>query len=232
MKDRRFFYNEFATKFDSRMNRYDVSRRVEIVFNKLLGEEDLKNRSLLDAGCGTGWFSKRASELGADVVSLDIGKSLLNEVKKKCDSKLIVGDVLNLEFKDKSFDVVVSSEVIEHTLEPRKAVKEIVRVTKDKGIIVLTTPNKFWYFSAVLADKCNLRPYKGLENWVGYFELKKWLIQEGCTIEKHIGFHLAPIFFNRIFHPFLRYMDRFGCRIGFLMLNTAIKCRKSNHLSI
>jgi ubiquinone/menaquinone biosynthesis C-methylase UbiE len=125
MKDRRFFYNEFATKFDSRMNIYDVSRRVEIVFNELLGEEDLKNRALLDAGCGTGWFSKRASELGADVVSLDIGKSLLKEVKKKCDSKLIVGDVLNLEFKDKSFDFVVSSEVIEHTLEPRKAVKEI-----------------------------------------------------------------------------------------------------------
>lgn len=226
MQDKRFFYEEFAGEFDNRMNMYDTLRRVEIIFDELLENEDFKNRSLLDAGCGTGWFSRRACELGADVVSLDIGKSLLEEVKKKCNSKVLVGDVLSLQFKDNSFDFVVSSELIEHTSDPRRAVKEIVRVTKQNGFIVLTTPNKIWQFSIVIANCFNLRPYKGLENWVGYFELKNWFIQEGCIIEKHKGFHLAPLFFTRASYPFLRYMDRFGSEIGFVMLNTAVKCRK------
>ena len=44
--------------FDKAMNMYDTRKRVQVVFNELL-HEDITGKKLLDAGCGTGWFSQR-----------------------------------------------------------------------------------------------------------------------------------------------------------------------------
>ena len=60
------FYDHFADQFDSKMNMYDTNKRLKIIFEELLCE-DLHNKKVLDAGSGTGWFSKKACELGADV---------------------------------------------------------------------------------------------------------------------------------------------------------------------
>ena len=76
-----YFYESFADQFDSKMNMYDTNKRISVVYNELLIEE-LTGKTLLDAGCGTGWFSKVACGRGADVTSMDLGPNLLNEVKK------------------------------------------------------------------------------------------------------------------------------------------------------
>ena len=220
------FYDEFADEFDEKMYMYDTNKRIEIIFDDLLIDEDLAGKTVLDAGCGTGWFSQRAYEIGARVTALDVGEKLLSKVRQKCDVTTIVGDILKLDFPDNSFDYVISSDVIEHVTNPGEAVKELVRVVKKNGIIALTTPNRIWYFSIWLANKLNLRPYKGLENWAGYYELKKWFLFEDCEILIHKGFHIGPLFFSGIFFPFLRFMDNFGDYIGFIMLNTAIKVKK------
>lgn len=47
------------------MNRYDLERRLQIVFDRLLAGVDLEGKNLLDAGCGTGFFSVQAALLGA-----------------------------------------------------------------------------------------------------------------------------------------------------------------------
>jgi len=86
--EKSYFYNTFADQFDSKMNMYDTNKRLHIIFNQLL-PESLKGKSVLDAGCGTGWFSKKAEEQGAKVTSLDIGYNLLRIVRNKCDSTLV-----------------------------------------------------------------------------------------------------------------------------------------------
>jgi 2-polyprenyl-3-methyl-5-hydroxy-6-metoxy-1,4-benzoquinol methylase len=225
-KGSEFFYEQFASEFDSKMNMYDTLRRVYLIFNEILDGVDLKGKKILDAGSGTGWFSKKAFERGAEVTALDVGEKLLAKVKEKCNVRTVVGDILKLDFETDSFDFVICSEVIEHTLNPRQAVKEIVRVTKKSGTIVLTTPNKLWYFSVWIANKLNLRPYKGIEDWVAYYKLRKWFVEENCEVLEQRGFHIAPLLFMPLFHPLLEFMDKFGDFLGPVMLNTAIKCKK------
>lgn len=223
-KDKMFFYENFADQFDSKMNMYDTNKRVQVIFDELL-TEDITGKTLLDAGCGTGWFSKRACEKGAKVVSMDLGEGLLAQVAKKCDSERVVGSILEIPFPDNSFDYVVSSEVIEHTPDPKKAIQELYRVLKPGGVMVLTTPNKFWYFSLRIANALNLRPYQGLENWTGWREMKRHVQGTGFTIEKMVGVHLFP-FVVSLFNPILNFFHRFNKSLGSVMVNIAVKASK------
>lgn len=219
-----FFYDRFAEQFDDKMNMYDTNRRLQVIFEELL-TEDLREKALLDAGSGTGWFSREAIVRGAKVVSLDVGENILAQVAKKCDSKRIVGSVLDIPFEDEHFDVVLSTEVIEHSPDPKKAVQEMHRVLKKKGILVLTVPNKVWHPAIAIANKLKLRPYEGYENWVGWFELQRWLNEIGVSIVRIKGLHLLPFIFS-FTYKLLKYMDRFGEVIGPVMLNTCVKAVK------
>lgn len=220
-----FFYDRFANEFDSHMNRYDLNKRLRILFEELLTPGEIAGKDLLDAGCGTGWFSQKAFELGANVTSLDVGDNLLNEVKAKCNSKLVKGDVCAMEFDDNMFDYVIATEVIEHTSSPRQAIKEMHRVLKPNGVILLTVPNKIWHFSVSVANALKLRPYEGYENWVGWFELKRWLNDIGFDICKMYGFHVLP-FVSPILYPIIDYFDKFR-RLGPAMINIAVKGTKT-----
>lgn len=220
-----FFYEtSFADQFDEKMNKYDLQKRLSVVYDELL-TEDLQNKTLLDAGCGTGWFSKAAASRGAIVTSMDLGENLLREVAKKCDTKRVPGSILQMPFSNDTFDYVVCSEVIEHVPEPAQAIKEIYRVLKPGGTLVLTTPNRFWYFSLVIANFLKIRPYQGLENWLGYRELRKEVESTGFTVEKMHGIHLFP-FILSFLNPVLDYFHRYKELLGPVMVNSAIRCKK------
>lgn len=219
------FYDRFATEFDAKMNRYDTEKRLRIVFDELL-TDSLTGKLLLDAGCGTGWFSRRASDRGARVVSLDIGPNLLREVRKKTDSMLVAGTSMKLCFPDGTFDCVVSSEMLEHTPSPETAFRELARVLKPGGILIITTPNRAWHFSVVAANALNLRPYEGFENWVRWSDLTRWSRATSLRNVSMSGFHLIP-FQLPLLHPFIDFCDRFGDSwLGRLMINIALKARK------
>lgn len=220
------FYDTIADRFDDIMNRYDVHRRIDTIYDVLLGAYDLTGRTLLDAGCGTGWFSAAARERGAVVTALDIGPRLLEQVRRKCDAKTVVGDVMNLEFRDDTFDVIVSSECIEHTTDPRRAVSELIRVCKPGGLIALTCPNRHWQWACTLANALRLRPYEGLENWPSWKELRRWITEGGATIRSMRGIHLFP-FQIRMLHPLLRRLDAFGDVLGPWCVNQAVLAIKS-----
>lgn len=218
------FYESFAGSFDSRMNMYDTNKRLDVVFNELL-TEDIRNMKVLDAGCGTGWFSKIAVDRGGMVTSMDLGENLLSKVAMKCNSERVVGSILEIPFPDNFFDIVISSEVIEHVPDQYKAMQELFRVLKPGGIMVLTTPNKLWYFAVWIGNTFKLRPYQGLENWSGWFEMKRKLSKIGFTKLQMIGIHLFP-FVSKIFYPLLDFFHRFNSFLGPVMLNIAVKAKK------
>ena len=225
LKAKIYFYNSIAGQFDSRMNMYDAKKRIVVFFDELLGHEQLRGKKLLDAGCGTGWFSKAAVERGALVTSFDIGENLLAEVKKKCESNRVLGSVLEMPFASDSFDYIVSSEVIEHVVEPYTAIREMFRVLKPGGLMILSTPNKIWKWTLFVANLFNLRPYQGLENWSGWRQLKKELLASGFEIEKMEGIHLVP-FVHPLTYPVNNFFHRFNSALGPLMVNIAVRCKK------
>jgi ubiquinone/menaquinone biosynthesis C-methylase UbiE len=226
VSEKGLFYDRFASEFDRKMNMYDTEKRVRVVFERLLGKGEVKGKKLLDAGCGTGWFSARAVELGAAVTSLDVGENLLKEVKKKCVSTRVVGDVTALEFVDGSFDVIVSSDVIEHTPDPSRAISEMARVLKKGGVLALTVPNNRWHFAVSVGNALKLRPYQGYENWVGWGQLKRELEKNGLAVERQLGFHLVP-FVVKALYPLIDYFDRYGeSPLGRFMVNIGVRARK------
>lgn len=220
-----YFYDTIADRFDRIANPYDVGRRLEIVFEELLANEDLAHRSLLDVGCGTGWFSQRAAERGARVTALDIGTALLAEVRRKVRPALVAADACALPFRDAAYDVVLSSECIEHTLDPHRALAEMCRVTRPGGLLLVTVPNRLWRFSATVAAALKLRPYEGYENWLGWREMRAAVEAAGLSIVAMRGFHLAPPLVRPSW-PLLRAADRFGAALGPLMLNIALLARR------
>jgi 2-polyprenyl-6-hydroxyphenyl methylase/3-demethylubiquinone-9 3-methyltransferase len=187
-----FFYESFAREWDSQMNMPELTKRLRLVFGGLLEEAEVRGKDVLDAGAGTGWFSRGLTHWGGRVTSLDVGPELMDQVRRKCDSRLVVGSVLDLPFPDASFDVVFSTEVIEHTTEPRRAVSELCRVLRPAGVLVLTVPNRAWHWAVRAANSLRVRPYRGYENWVGYGELASWARGQGLVVRRQFGFNLLP----------------------------------------
>ena len=103
-----------------------------------------KNLRVLDLGCGDGTTAIPEAKLGADVLGVDIAKNLVeagnNRVKHEGLSNISFqeGDATNLsELKDQSFDLVVSIFGAMFAPKPYDVAKEMVRVTKPGGRIVM-----------------------------------------------------------------------------------------------
>jgi len=99
----------------------------------------------LDAGCGAAHgVYLLASDCHA-VIGIDISVTALTYARRYHSGdniEFLAQDATNLGFKSETFDVVLSFEVIEHLKSHRAYLREIRRVLKDGGILLISTPNK------------------------------------------------------------------------------------------
>jgi ubiquinone/menaquinone biosynthesis C-methylase UbiE len=227
--EKEYFYSMVAEKFDDLMDPYDLKQRISIVFDQLL-PEDINGKYLLDLGCGNGWFSRNALERGARVTSLDISFGMLMQARLKGCDQPVNGSALELPLPMNQFDIVISSEMIEHTPDPRKAVLEIARVLKPDGVIILTCPNKTWQWLVNLGSWLKIRPFQGIENFPTFTELEQYFFSGQLEIHEHIGFHPWP-FQIRFLNALSEAADRrFGRAMwGRYMINQAIRASKSSN---
>ena len=121
--------------------------------------ESLKNKWVLDAGCGAGRFAEIALKAGAHVVAIDYSnavdaaKSNLSQFEKL---HLIQADIYNLPFRKESFDYVYSLGVLQHTPNVEKAFKSLVPLIKPGGSICT---DYYWKrFRTLLHSKYLFRP--------------------------------------------------------------------------
>ena len=111
---------------------------------------------LLDLGCGAGRHSFEAIKRGYSVVSADLDDAVLKDVAVWGSALLEEGEAppeaahscvnasaLELPFADASMDVVIASEVLEHIIDDEDALREIARVTKPGGSVVVTVPRRW-----------------------------------------------------------------------------------------
>jgi 2-polyprenyl-3-methyl-5-hydroxy-6-metoxy-1,4-benzoquinol methylase len=209
MDNQRFFYDTIADRFDELHNTYDLSRRLSIVFEELL-PFDIRGLKGLDLGCGSGWFSKKALERGIQLTSLDISQNLARITQKRTSSNAVVADAVSLPFSENSFDIIISSEMIEHLGDVEHGIREISRVLSPGGILVLTTPNRHWLWLVNFATRLKLRPYEGFENFLRFDELSQLIEKYSLEIKFHIGFHPWPFQIKPLQKLSLRVDKRFG----------------------
>jgi 2-polyprenyl-3-methyl-5-hydroxy-6-metoxy-1,4-benzoquinol methylase len=211
----RNFYDSIADRFETLDHPDDLRRRLAIVFDECLGRTSLAGKCILDAGCGYGAFSAAAAQRGAAVVSLDIGERLVGRAIVLAASRGVVADAGRLAFRDESFDIVISSEMIEHTEAPEQTVQELARVLRGGGLLVLTTPNQVWQW-----------PFHGLENFIAWGRLERSCSAAGLEVLVHLGFHPWP--FQLGLGRAARTVEKRGARGGAarLMVNQAVVARK------
>lgn len=115
-------------------------REYEELFNNIA---DLvpHNARVLDIGCGVGLLLKRLKEQkNCDCVGVDISDVAINALRQHG----IPGQVSKLPrvpFPDETFDVVVGTEVLEHLKNPAATVRQMARVAKKGGLLVVSVPN-------------------------------------------------------------------------------------------
>jgi SAM-dependent methyltransferase len=93
--------------------------------------------SLLDVGCGTGWFSRRFAQAGLAVTGLDANAEWLDYAAAHSEPAIrwVQGDARRLPFADSSFDQVMSIAALCFVDDERRAVNEIVRVARRRFVI-------------------------------------------------------------------------------------------------
>jgi len=113
-----------------------------------------KNKLALDVGCREGDQSELLKKKGYKVKSIDIERKY-----KHC---AIVDVNKKLPFDKNSFDLIWSSEVIEHLDNPDRTIQEFRRILKPGGEMILTTPNSYSlvFLFGLLAKKLQRKDHK------------------------------------------------------------------------
>jgi len=103
---------------------------------ELVNNEKVKGKKLLDIGCGDGVLSYLFAKEGYEVSGIDYSDIAIEFAKEKTKNLNIdfrQGSAYELPFEDNSFDIVVSSDVIEHLEDMPLYLSEIKRVVKRGG---------------------------------------------------------------------------------------------------
>ncbi len=147
---------------------------------------NLKIKSVLDVGCGEGFTLNRleGEGIGKKLEGVDFNKNAI-EIGKKLhpDLTLKVSSIYNLEYKNNSFDLVMATEVLEHLEEPKKGLRELIRVSKK--YILLSVPNEPFFMAANFLRGKNLRRWgndiEHIQHWSAKsFEL--WVRSYGLEV--------------------------------------------------
>lgn len=137
-------------------NRYrslalNVARRLPVVQGKCV-----------DVGCGEGLVTYALKKRHPDlkVCGTDISHVRLSRAAQRIsETTFITGDVTALPWVDESFEAVVCCEVLEHLSDHVSAVKELFRILKKEGVLLITVPDRE-KLSWVICAECGARIYK------------------------------------------------------------------------
>jgi ubiquinone/menaquinone biosynthesis C-methylase UbiE len=107
----------------------------------------IKNKeNVLDIACGVGYGTLLiAKNTSGHVYGCDVSNDAIDYARQNYEAKNVtfeVMDATSLSFPEKYFDCVVSFETLEHLTNYDKAIMEFSRVLKDKGILIISSPNK------------------------------------------------------------------------------------------
>lgn len=169
-------------------------------FKKLT--HNLSPKTILDNGCASGRMANEISQIfpNAKITGIDIYKKAISFGRKAYPHiKFKSGDAHKLPYKNNSFDLITSYEVIEHLVDPQKALREMKRVMNKNGytIVAMDSGNLLfrivWFISEKTISKvwqgAHLHPFK-------HNDLEKEIRKAGFKIiKKHFSHYSMEVSF-------------------------------------
>jgi len=101
---------------------------------------------ILDAGCGSGRNMVDLARHGS-VVGVELSDTSVKLARERGAGEVLAGSVMDMPFDEGSFDLTVSLDVIEHLEDDVGALRELRRVTKPGGALLVTVPAYQWLWS-------------------------------------------------------------------------------------
>ena len=141
------FYAKYWTEYkhDS-PDLKEVSKKIQSQrYNRMLLElgtlKQLQGATLLDVGCGLGSFLARCMQLGAKVTGLDLDPASVSFCKEKLHIDDVSFGTIETLPKERRFDIITLSNVIEHPLEPLAMLAACLDHLNPGGLLAMITPN-------------------------------------------------------------------------------------------
>lgn len=157
------------TKQD-KVSRYFITRKY-LFLEKYLKCAD-KPMKALDIGSNYGLFTELLKNKGYDAFGIDVDKEKVGWAKKNCNANYKIGSAEKIPFKDNEFDVILLLATLEHIIDRATALKEINRVLKPEGKLIITVPNTASYFfirSFLTYSLRGSKPWKNVHYQQNYF---------------------------------------------------------------
>ena len=170
---------------------------------------DIKCDNILDIGCAGGTFTNNISKIlpKAEITGIDLYSSAIEYGKNKYPHiNFILADAHNIPFKNKSFDLIICYETIEHLNNPPQALKEIRRVLKNDGHTIVAMDSGSLLFKIVW--------------W--FWEKTKGKVWQGAHIHTYNHKELENIIKKAGFKIKLKHFSHLGMEVSFLLKNENI----------
>jgi len=180
----RSYYQEYF--FFEQDNWWFVSRR-RILLSLLRKHLRRRDLEVLDAGCGTGINLEYLAEFGR-VIGADFSEEAVEFCRRRGQASVRRADLTQLDWPDGSFDLVTALDVIEHIDRDGDAVRELVRVTKTGGHLLVTVPA----FPALWSDHDEINHHRRRYR---ADEIRELMGRNDCEIVRftHMNTFLFPI---------------------------------------
>jgi len=134
----REYFEQVSGSWDTlRKNFYGEEVRNAVLEAAHIGPNDV----VLDVGAGTGFLTSEAAKIARRVIALDFSRAMTDQALSKMGRENVefkLGDVEKIPLEDSSVDAVIGNMILHHCPNPASAVKEMVRVLKGSGRLVLS----------------------------------------------------------------------------------------------
>lgn len=190
--------------FPEHIFNYYLQKRIKFI-RSICAKTSLK---ILDVGCGTGTLIYYLSKYGYDVWGIDNSSKMVEIASQKLPGRIKKCDMLYIDFENESFDMVISIVSLHHLGDYRKvkrAISEMVRVTKKSGYILIWEHNPFnpyWYFLMKRVPQDT-----GKEKLIHSSFIVKNLKENGVKVRKIMKTGLVADFFPKWSLKFCDFME-------------------------
>jgi 2-polyprenyl-3-methyl-5-hydroxy-6-metoxy-1,4-benzoquinol methylase len=133
------------TQYSERMVPAEAHARIfwEHIARYRFAKDFVRGKRVLDIACGEGYGSAGLARAGAtSVMGVDLSANVCEQARLKYGIDARQGDALAIPLADRSVDVIVSFETIEHVSDPPAFLRECARVLAPEGTLIVSTPNR------------------------------------------------------------------------------------------
>ena len=188
-------FNQTASDYNNSSDGKFVEPMYDVIVKEI---QKLDSGKILDVGCGNANLFGLLEDGKYELYGVDFSQNMIEEAERKCGNKATfrVADAENLPFDENSFDIIVCNASFHHYIHPQTVLKEMHRVLKKGGRLLIGDP----YVPTIVRPVMNVLTRfsdSGDYHFYGLDEMKKLFVKNGFKLvfskktSDHTSFHIA-----------------------------------------